>query len=105
ATNVPPGSSVTVYVQGQMGAVSSATASLSGTTASSSASVSLSIPTNQPCVVSAVTSFIIVALSDGPGDADGDEIERVRVAAVSGGPSHVVLVKRTGREVPASDWR
>lgn len=61
AANIPVGTVVTVTVQGYVGPVSSATAILVGTSTSSSAVASVSIPTNEPSVVSASATFTLLA--------------------------------------------
>jgi hypothetical protein len=100
ATNIPTGTVVNVTVVGFAGATTSATATLTGTSASSSASVALTLPTNQPSVISATTSFTITSSAGtGPAFVDGEEVERVRVSATAGDPAHVAYVTRSGREV------
>jgi hypothetical protein len=106
ATNVPVGTVVTVTVKGQVGAVSTTTATLAGSSASSTAAASVTIPTNQPCLISASATFTLVAAGvDGPVYADGEEVERVRVSAGLGGAAQVVYVTRSGREVLVSALR
>src|SRR5438445_46759 len=60
AANIPVGTVVTLTVQGFVGTVSSVTAALGGTAASSSATASLTIPTNEPSVVSASATFTLL---------------------------------------------
>src|SRR5438552_2036056 len=60
AANIPVGTVVTLTVQGFVGTVSSVTATLGGTAASSSATASLTIPTNEPSVVSASATFTLL---------------------------------------------
>jgi hypothetical protein len=106
ASNIPAGTVVTVTAKGQVGAASSATATLEGTSASSTASASVAIPVDQPCVISASATFSLVAAGDGaPVYADGEEVEQVRVSAVAGGATQVTYVTRSGREVLASALR
>jgi hypothetical protein len=100
ATNIPTGTVVNVTLVGFAGATTSATATLTGTLASSSASVALTLPTNQPNVISATASFTITSSAgNGPVLVDGEEVERVRVSATAGGRTHVAYVTRSGREV------
>jgi hypothetical protein len=61
AANIPVGTVVTLTVQGFVGTVSSVTAPLVGTAAASSATASLTIPTNEPSVVSASATFTLLA--------------------------------------------
>jgi hypothetical protein len=99
-TNVPPGTTVTISVSGQVGPASSATATLTGTLASTIASASLTLPTNQASAVSIWASFTLSAAArGGPVFVEGEEIERVRVSATLGGGGHVAYVTRSGREL------
>src|SRR5574341_277522 len=104
AGNIPLGTTVSVTVKPLNGAASSSTSTaLAGTLGASTASASLTIPTNQPSVISASATFTLAALPDaGSLYADGEKVEQVRVAAVLGGPSQVLYVTRSGLEVPAS---
>lgn len=104
-TNIPPGTSVTVLVQGQADAVTTATTTLTGTQASTTASLSLTIPTNQPSVITASASFTLLASSGGPVLVQGEEVERMRVSAALGGASRVAYVTRSGREVVVTPGR
>jgi hypothetical protein len=99
AANVPPGSAVTITVKGLSGGDSSSSAVLSGTLGSSSASVSVTIPTNEPFVLSASTSFPLASLGGGPVFVEGEEVERVRVTATVGGSTQIAYITRSGREV------
>ncbi|MGH7331554.1 MAG: hypothetical protein ACREKS_02170, partial [Candidatus Rokuibacteriota bacterium] len=93
---------VAVTVKPQNGAASSATSTpLSGTLGASTATASLTIPTNQPSVISASATFTLAALP-GAGSlfAQGEAVERVRVAATLGAPSEVTYITTSGREVP-----
>jgi hypothetical protein len=101
AANIPLGTTVTVTAKPQNGAASSAVSSaLAGTLAASTATASLTIPTNQPSVLSASATFTLAALPNaGPLFAQGEQVERIRVAAVLGGPSRVVYITRSGREI------
>jgi hypothetical protein len=100
ASNIPLGTTVTVTAKPLDGAVSSATSTpLAETLAASTATASLTIPTNQPSVLSASATFTLAALPGaGPVFAEGEEVEQVRVAAILGGPSRVVYITRYGRE-------
>jgi hypothetical protein len=103
ASNIPLGTTVTVTVKPLDGAASSATSTpLVGTLTASTATASLSIPTNQPSVISASATFTLAALPDaGLLFAQGEQVERIRVAAVLGGPPTITYITRSGREVPA----
>jgi hypothetical protein len=103
AGNIPLGTTVSVTVKPLNGAASSSTSTaLAGTLGASTASASLTIPTNQPSVISASATFTLAALPGaGTVFAEGEEVERVRVVAVLGGPSQVVYITTSGRELPA----
>jgi len=107
AANIPLGTTVTVTAKPQNGAASSAVSSaLAGALAASTATASLTIPTNQPSVISASVTFTLASLPGaGPLYADGEEVEQVRVAAILGGPSQVVYITRSGRELPAESLK
>ena len=102
AANVPPGSAVTITVKGLSGGDSSSSAVLSGTLGSSSASASVTIPTNEPFVLSASTSFPLASLGGGPVYVEGEEVGRVCVTATVGGPMQIAYITRSGREVQVS---
>jgi hypothetical protein len=104
--NIPVGTTVTVTVKGQIGSSSSTSATLSGSLASSTASASVTIPTNEPSVISATASFTLTASSGGgPVYAEGEEVERVRVSASLGGPTQVAYITKSGREIVAAPGR
>lgn len=102
ASNIPVGTTVMVTVKPLDGAASSATSTpLAGTLAASTATASLTMPTNQPSVLSASATFTLAAVpGTGPPVAQGEEVERVRVAAALGGPSQITYITKSGREVP-----
>jgi hypothetical protein len=58
-------------------------------------------------VLSASATFTITqtAALDFPVFADGDRVEKVRVAAALGGKSSVVYITASGREIPAETLR
>jgi hypothetical protein len=100
-TNIPVGASVTVTVRGQLGGTTStASAVLSGTQASSTGSASLTIPLDQPSVISASTTFAgVAALNGGPVFVEGEVVDGIRVAASLDGASEVTYITRSGREI------
>jgi hypothetical protein len=105
-TNIPLGTVITVTVGGQNGgAASTASSGLAGTLAASTASASVTIPTNQPSIVSASASFVIANAEGGPLFVDGEPVERVRVSATLGGVSRVSYVTRSGREIGVATSR
>jgi hypothetical protein len=105
ASNIPLGTTVTVTAKPLNGGASSAVSSgLAGSLAASTASASVSIPTNQPSVISASATFTLAALpGTGPLFAQGEPVDRMRVSAVLGGASRITYVTTSGREVALSD--
>ena len=99
-----PSGALTVLADGFVGASSFTTSTpLSGTLASSTATATVTLPTNEPAVITVVASFAIASLDGaGPYYADGEPVERVRVAARGGGESTLAFITRSGREVPVS---
>ena len=101
ATQMPLGTTIAVTIKGQQGGVlSTATSSgLSGTVASSNASATITVPTNQPSVVSASATFTVLAAGgSGPIYADGEAVESVRVSTELGGGTELTYVTVSGRE-------
>jgi hypothetical protein len=103
STNIPLGTTVTVTRKPLNGEVELATSTpLSGTLSASTATASLTIPPNQPSVISASATFTLASLPGaGPVYAAGEEVERIRVAAVLGSPSTITYITKSGREVLA----
>jgi hypothetical protein len=101
---IPLGTTVLVSVRGQAGSATSVTSpGLSGTLESSSANVSLTVPTDQPAVISATATFERVAWGGGrPVYAEGERIERVRVTAALGASTRVTYITASGREIVAT---
>src|SRR5262245_10403187 len=105
ANGVPLGNTVQLTVTPAFGTRTTATSpALSGSTASATASVSVSLPSG-PSVLSAQTTFTVVAAV---GDllrnfAGNERVERVTLLATLGGPSKARLTTVSGREyeVPA----
>jgi hypothetical protein len=106
ASNIPPGTTVTVTVAGQTGGPSSAIATLAGTLTASTASATVTVPTSQPSIISASATFTLTAaLAGGALLVEGEEVERARVETTYGGASQLVYVTRSGREVLAGPAR
>jgi hypothetical protein len=101
ATQIPPGTTVNIFVRGLSGAPTGpVTATLTGTLASSTASATVTIPLTQPAIITASVTYIRTAdAAGGPMYVDGEPIERVRVATGTGGRSDVTYITRSGREV------
>jgi hypothetical protein len=104
AAQIPLGTTVIVTLRAQTGTATGVTSpGLSGSLESSTTSVSLSVPTDQPSVVSATATFERVAWGGGgPVYADGEPIERVRVTSTMGGLALVTYITASGREIAAT---
>jgi hypothetical protein len=101
ASNIPLGTTLTVKVGGLVNGIGGTTvtsSALSGTVASSTASVTVTIPTDQPSIISATASFTLVASGAAPIYADGELVERIVVTAAFGGASQATYVTTSGRE-------
>lgn len=99
ATNTPVGSIFTVKVTPPSGSATTFTSSVStGTFAVSTATATVNLPAG---AVSVLNVFATVTLTAAlRPECDGEEIERVMVAAGLGEPSSITLVTISGREVP-----
>ncbi len=109
---IPVGTTVTVTVVPMQGTPTSTTGTLVGTFDQSTVTVNLTLPTNEPAVLTASATFPLVAsagtaplYADGPvpspagGGIEGEEVTHVKVAAMFGEDSSVTYVTRSGREV------
>jgi len=103
ASNIPPGTILSVRVTPWVGAASSTTSTaLSGSLDSSTATASVILPETQPSILSATATFLLIAADGSPVTVHGKVVERVRVTATLGGASHVAYLTRGAREfVPA----
>ena len=100
ASNIPLGTAVTVKLIPQFAAAATVSASgLAGTDASSTATASVTFPPGVFSVLNAFASF--QALAGMFPLIDGEEVDRVLVAAEWGKPSRVTLITRSGKEVQA----
>lgn len=107
ASGIPIGTAITVFVTPVASNRSSVTSTaLTGTTAASTASASITLNSG-PSVISASATFTITqtAALDFPVFADGERVEKVRVAAALGGKSSVTYITASGREIPAESLR
>ncbi len=94
ASNIPVGTSVTVRAIPQYGSENTAISTLSGTVASSTASASVNLSTSYSNIITAEATFTIVGMF-----YDGEEIDRVRVAATMGGKSETTYITKSGKEI------
>lgn len=105
-TGVPPGNTVKLTVTPAYAKPVVATSpALAGSTTSASASLSVSLPTG-PSVMSATTTYTVVASAGNSLAAytDGERVEQVRLNATLGGVSTATLITVSGKEfeVPAA---
>ena len=95
ATNIPVGTEVTVTSIPEYGASTSAAGSLSGADEASTASVSITLSTTYQSVLMAEATYSVRTAMY----YDNEKIEKVRVAAITGGKSGVVYITEKGREI------
>lgn len=103
ATNIPVGTviSVTRFLErGAKAAVNST--GLSGADASATtATASIALSSGVTAVVMASATFTVQTASNPfPTFAEGERVEKIRVAATFGGPSTIFLITESGKEVP-----
>lgn len=70
-----------------------------GTFANSTATANVNFPTGQVSVLNAFGSFTLPQLASLFPLIDGEEVDRIMVAATYGEPSSVTLMTKSGREV------
>jgi hypothetical protein len=104
AKNVPLGTTVTVKVTPQAGLPTSVTSTaLSGTLANSTASAEVTLATGK----SLITAEATITINQGGGAGlqlgriDGEQIEKVRIAATYGGASSLTYITASGKEFRA----
>lgn len=104
ASNIPVGTVISVTRTGRNSTkVVYNSTPLSGTDASSTATASVGLSTYEINVIRAETTFAVqTASNDFPTFAEGEKVEKVRVASALGGPSEVFLITESGKEVR---WR
>lgn len=104
ASNIPPGTTVTVNAVGIDTAASSVTVTLAGNLAASTATANVTIPTDQASVIFAFATFTATAAAgSGPVFVEGEEVERVTVSAGLGVTSRVAYVTKSGREIVVNE--
>lgn len=99
-TGVPPGSAVKLTVKPAIGAPAEVTsAGLVGTTDSATASVSVNLPKGPSVLLATATYTLSLAQGEALSVyARGERVERVEIAASSGGESMVTLVTVSGKK-------
>jgi len=101
-SNIPVGTIVTVKSTPSVGTQTTATANLSGTDPSSTtATASLNISYAYPSIITASVTFQLSAAGIGPIYAQGERVDRIRVATSLGGKSTTTYITESGREIPA----
>jgi len=106
ATNIPVGTTVTVYVVPASGANRSSALSnaLAGLDASSSATATVTLsPGNNVLMAAAtytVTELLLTAMNL-PTFDDGIRVAKIRVESIMGGESKVTYITASGKEYPA----
>lgn len=101
ASQIPLGTTVDVTLIPFNGPSTTVTsAGLSGTEASSTTSVDVTVPTDQPAVLSATATFTVLASAGHrPIMVAGERVTAIRVAATYGGSSTVKYITASGKEV------
>jgi hypothetical protein len=97
ATNIPPGTQVTLMSVPEYGASSNSIGTLSGTEVSSATSISLTLSTTYQSILTAKVIYTVQTAMY----YDGEKVEKVRVASTMGGESQAVYITEKGREIPA----
>ncbi len=103
ATNIPlsPPVTVTVTVSPLSGTPTNyASSVLAGTDASSTASASVTLPTTQVAALIVTATFNVVLAGGAPLMIDGEEVEKIKVAALLGRPTKRFYITKAGREIP-----
>lgn len=90
ATNIPDGTTITVWVIPQYGNATSVDTILS----SSTATANVTLSTTYANVVTAQATFTVVGMY-----YNGEEIDKVRVAATMGGKSETTYITKSGKEI------
>jgi hypothetical protein len=103
AANVPLGTVLTVQVVPRLSATSTVNASaLAGTFSHSTATANVTLPAAQVSVLNLFGSFTLPQIAGLFPLINGEEVDRVLLAATDGNPSSTVLVTKSGKEVPVS---
>jgi len=92
--NIPVGTAVMVRAVPQYGSETMSSSTLSGTLQSSTATVNVDISTTYSNVLSAEATYTVTGMF-----WNGEEIDRVRVAATMGGESQTTYITKSGKEI------
>ncbi|MGH7227604.1 MAG: hypothetical protein ACREIH_00205, partial [Nitrospiraceae bacterium] len=99
-TNTPVGTVFTVRLLTQFDAATSVSSFAStGTFATSTATANVNFPTGQVSVLNAFGSFTLPLIASLIPPIDGEEVDRIMVAAAYGEPSVVTLMTKSGKAV------
>lgn len=103
ATNIPVGTTVTVYVVPVSGATRSSWPSnaLDGTLASSTATATVSLSPGNNVLMAAATYTVTEIVAMNLPRFDGEMVAKVRVEGTMDGQSKVIYITSSGREYPA----
>jgi hypothetical protein len=102
-TNIPLGTTVTVKATPSVGSPSISTATLTGADASATtASISANISTVYPSIITASVTYQLSAANGGPIYAQGERVDKIRVATRAGGRSTVTYITESGKEILAA---
>ncbi len=99
ASNIPPGTTVTVMVMPELGATASGTGVLSGTDALSTAAVSVTLSGKNVNILMASVTYTVTASNRPSIFADGEKVVKVRVESSPGKKSLTTYITESGREV------
>jgi hypothetical protein len=103
ATNIPVGTviSVTRFVERGAKATVNSTGLSGADDSATTATANISLSSGVTGVVQASATFTVqVASNPFPVYAEGEKVEKIRVAATFGGPSTIVLITESGKEIP-----
>lgn len=99
AAYIPVGTSVTVSMIPQYGSATNVNTTLSGVLESSTASANVSLSTQYSNVITAQATYTLQTAMY----YEGEKIEKVRVAAVTGKESEAIYITESGREIKAEE--
>jgi hypothetical protein len=101
-SNIPVGTTVTVKAIPSVGNTASSSATLSGTDMSAtSASISLNITTAYPSIITASVTYQLTAANGAPLYAQGEKVDKIKVATNLSGGSIVTYITESGKEIAA----
>jgi len=100
ASNIPLNTVVQLTLTPDSGARTTINSTpLAGSQSSSSATASVTLPTTGIAVITATTTYDVVAAMGKPLFIDGERIDRIEVAATFGGRSALTYITRSGKRI------